>query len=81
MFESTLEPKKQLAIYKTMIDDNKFQLLEMSSRHNAMLTNLPDALSGASYELLNDFLKQLRSTQIACDAVRIAIDVRLAEIE
>ena len=81
MFESGLEPMKQLAIYKTMVDENKFQLVEMSLRHDAMLLNLPDAMSGNTYDLLNDYLKQLRSTLIACDVVRKAIDKRLTEIE
>jgi len=72
---------KQLAIYKTMVDENKFQLVEMSLRHDAMLLNLPDAMSGNTYDLLNDYLKQLRSTLIACDVVRKAIDKRLTEIE
>jgi len=80
MTESALEPKMQLTIYKTIMDDNKFQLLEMSLRHDAMLINLPDAISGDSYDLLDTYLKQLRSTLIACDAVRKAIDTRLTEI-
>lgn len=80
MIESALEPKKQLAIYKTMVDENKSQLLEMSLRHDAMLTHLTDAISGESYKLLNTYLKQLRSTLIACDAVRKAIDKKLTEI-
>jgi hypothetical protein len=80
MTESALEPKMQLTIYKTIMDDNKFQLLEMSLRHDAMLINLPGAISGDSYDLLNTYLKQLRDTLIACDAVRKAIDTRLTEI-
>lgn len=80
MIKSKLEPKMQLSIYKTMVDDNKFQLLEMSSRHDAMLTHLPEAISGDLSDLLDIYLKQLRSTLIACDAVRNAIDKRLTEI-
>jgi hypothetical protein len=81
MIESTLEPKKQLAIYKTMVDENKSQLLELSLRHDAMLTHLTDAINGESYDLLNTYLKQLRSTLIACDAVRKAIDKGLTEMD
>ena len=80
MTESALEPKTQLTIYKTIVDENKFQLLEMSLRHDAMLINLPDAISGDPYDLLNTYLKKLRSTLIACEAVRKAIDTRLTEI-
>ena len=80
MIKSALEPKKQLVIYKTMVDENKSQLLEMSLRHDAMLTHLTDAISDEPYDLLNTYLKQLRSTLIACEAVRKAIDTRLTEI-
>ena len=81
MTESGLDPKTQLNIYKTMMLDEKFQLLEMSTRHDAMLINLPDAISDDSYELLNSYLKQLRSALIACDTLRIAIDKKLTELE
>jgi hypothetical protein len=80
MFELGLGPKEQLAIYKTMVDQNKIDLIDMSLRHDAMLINLPDAIRGDTYDLLNDYLKQLRSTLIACDVVRKAIDKRLTEI-
>ena len=81
MNESALQPKMQLTIYKTMVDKDKFQLLEMSLRHDAMLLNLPEAFSGEAYTLLDSYLKQLRSILNACDAVRNAIDNRLTEIE
>lgn len=81
MPEFGLDPKIQMTVYKTMVDENKIQLLEMSLRHDAMLINLPDAISDDSYELLNNYLKQLRSTLIACDALRIAIDKKLTELE
>lgn len=81
MTESELTPREQLAIYKTMLEDNRFQLLEMWSRHNAMLTNLPDAFSGASSDLLARYLRQLKSLMNACEAVRIDIEIRLLEME
>ena len=81
MPEFGLDPKIQMTIYKTMVDENKTQLLEMSLRHDAMLINLPDAISDDSYELLINYLKQLRSTLIACEALRIAIDKKLTELE
>jgi len=81
MTESWLDPKTQLNIYKTMMLDERFQLLEMLTRHDAMLINLPDAISDDSYELLNSYLKQLRSALIACDTLRIAIDKKLTELE
>jgi hypothetical protein len=68
-------------IYKTYLDQDKFQLLEMSRRYNEMAENLPDAISGEPYVQLDHYLKQLRSTLNACEAVRKAIDKRLTEIE
>jgi hypothetical protein len=75
-----LEPKMQLTLYKTMVDDSKFQLLEMSLRPDAMLIHLPDAINGDLSDLLDSYLMQLRSTLIACDIVRKAIDKSLTEI-
>ena len=69
MPEFGLDPKIQMTVYKTMVDENKIQLLEMSLRHDAMLINLPDAISDNSYELLNNYLKHLRSSLVACDSV------------
>jgi hypothetical protein len=68
-------------IYKTYLDQDKFQLLEMSRRYSEMAENLPDAISGEPYVQLDHYLKQLRSTLNACEAVRKAIDKRLTEIE
>ena len=81
MTEFGLDPKIQMTIYKTMVDENKIQLLEMSLRHDSMLMSLPDAISDDSYELLNNYLKQLRSALIACDTLRIAIDKKMTELE
>jgi len=73
--------KTRLMIYKTYLDQDKFQLLEMSRRYSEMAENLPDAISGEPYVQLDHYLKQLRSTLNACEAVRKAIDKRLTEIE
>jgi hypothetical protein len=81
MPEFGLDPKLQMTIYKTMVDENKIQLLEMSLRHDAMIINLPDAISDDLYELLNNYLKQLRSTLTACEELRIAIDKKFTELE
>ena len=80
MTESGLDPTTQLNIYKTMMLDEKFQLLEMLTRHDAMLINLPGVFSGDSYELLTAYIKQLGTALAACDAVRNEIDTRLREI-
>ena len=73
--------KTRLMIYKTYLDQNKFQLLEMSQHYDEMSKNLPDAISGEPYVQLDHYLKQLRSTLNACEAVRKAIDKKLTEIE
>jgi hypothetical protein len=78
---TTSDRKTRLMIYKTYLDQDKFQLLEMSRRYSEMAENLPDAISGEPYVQLDNYLKQLRSTLNACEAVRKAIDKRLTEIE
>jgi hypothetical protein len=78
---TTSDRKTRLMIYKTYLDQDKFQLLEMSRRYSEMAENLPDAISGEPYVQLDHYLKQLRSTLNACEAVRKAIDKRLTEIE
>ena len=78
---TTSDRKTRLMIYKTYLDHDKFQLLEMSRRYSEMAENLPDAISGEPYVQLDNYLKQLRSTLNACEAVRKAIDKRLTEIE
>jgi len=45
-----------------------------------MLIHLPDAINGDLSDLLDSYLMQLRSTLIACDIVRKAIDKSLTEI-
>ena len=78
---TTSDRKTRLMIYKTYLDQDKFQLLEMSRRYSEMAENLPDAISGEPYVQLDHYLKQLRSTLNACEAVRKAIDKKLTEIE
>ena len=78
---TTSDRKTRLMIYKTYLDQDKFQLLEMSRRYSEMAENLPDAISGEPYVQLDNYLKHLRSTLNACEAVRRAIDKRLTEIE
>jgi hypothetical protein len=78
---TTSDRKTRLMIYKTYLDQDKFQLLEMSRRYSEIAENLPDAISGEPYVQLDNYLKQLRSTLNACEAVRKAIDKRLTEIE
>lgn len=78
---TTSDRKTRLMIYKTYLDQDKFKLLEMSRRYSEMAENLPDAISGEPYVQLDSYLKQLRSTLNACEAVRKAIDKKLAEIE
>ena len=78
---TTSDRKTRLMIYKTYLDQDKFQLLEMSRRYSEMAKNLPDAISGEPYVQLDNYLKQLRSTLNACEAVRRAIDKRLTETE
>ena len=78
---TTSDRKTRLMIYKTYLDQDKFQLLEMSRRYSEMAENLPDAISGEPYVQLDHYLKQLRSTLNACEAVRKATDKKLAEIE
>lgn len=78
---TTSDRKTRLMIYKTYLDQDKFQLLEMSRRYSEMAENLPDAISGEPYVQLDNYLKQLRSTLNACEAVRKTIDKRLTEIE
>ena len=78
---TTSDRKTRLMIYKTYLDHDKFQLLEMSRRYREMAENLPDAISGEPYVQLDHYLKQLRSTLNACEAVRKAIDKRLTEIK
>lgn len=76
-----LEHKAQLFIYKTLIDQNNFQLLDMSLRHDAMLMHLPDAMSGALFSQFDDYVQRVQSTLKACEAVSKAIDKRLTELE
>jgi len=78
---TTSDRKTRLMIYKTYLDQNKLQLLEMSQHYSEMAENLPDAISGEPYVQLGNYLKQLRSTLNACEAVRKAIDKKLTEIE
>jgi len=46
-----------------------------------MSKDLVDAISGEPYVQFDNYLKHLKSTLNACEAVRKAIDKRLAEIE
>ena len=78
---TTSDRKTRLMIYKTYLDQDKFQLLDMSRRYSEMAENLPDAISGEPYIQLDNYLKPLRSTLNACEAVRKAIDKRLTEIQ
>lgn len=73
--------RTRLMIYKKFLDQDKFQLLEMAHRYAEIAENLPDAISGDPYVQLDNYLKQLRSTLNACEAVRKAIDKKLTEIE
>jgi hypothetical protein len=75
------DSKTQLIIYRTLVDQNKSQLIEMSLRHDAMIIHLPDAISGTLYVQLDNYLRQLRSALSACEAVRDAIDSTLADSE
>jgi hypothetical protein len=76
------ESKTQLLmLYKTLLDQNKVQLLEMSLEHDAMIIDLPDVIAGDLYVQLNIYLKHLRTTLNACEAVRKAIDKQLTELE
>jgi hypothetical protein len=75
------EHKAQLFIYKTLLDQNKFQLLEMSLRHDAMILHLPDAMSGELFDQFDDFVQRVQSTLKACEEVCKAIDKRLTEID
>jgi hypothetical protein len=70
----------QLVIYKTMVDQNKFQLVEMLSRYDAMAINLPEAMDSESSALMDDYIKQLRSMLNTCEAIRKVIDERLTEL-
>jgi hypothetical protein len=78
---TTPEAKTSLLLFKTLVDQNKSQLIEISLRHDAMITHLPDAISGPLYVQLDNYLRQLRSTLSACEAVSNAIDRTLAESE
>lgn len=73
--------RTRLMIYKKFLDQDKFQLLEMAHRYAEIAENLPDAISGDPYVQLDNYLKHLRSTLNACEAVRKAIDKKLTEIE
>lgn len=75
------EHKAQLFIYKTLLDQNKFQLLEMSLRHDAMILPLPDAMSGGLFGQFDDYVQRVQSTLKACEEVCKAIDKRLTEME
>ena len=75
------ERKTQLTIYKTLLDQNRFQLLEMSLRHDAMILHLPDAISGELFGQFDDYVQRLQSTLKACEVVCKAIDKKLTEIE
>ena len=76
-----MDRKIRLLVYKTALDQDKFRLLEMSRRYTEIGKNLPDAISGEPYVHLDNYLKQLRITLNTCEAVRMAIDKKLAEIE
>jgi hypothetical protein len=75
------DSKEQLIIYKTLVDQNKFQLLEMSRRFDAMSKHLPKALAGDSYVQVDNYIKHLLDTLNACDVARRAIDKKLTEME
>ena len=75
------EHKAQLLIYKTLLDQNKFQLLEMTLRHDAMIMHLPDAMSGELFGQFDDYVQREQSTLKACEEVCKAIDKRLIEID
>lgn len=77
----TAEDKTALTLFKTLVDQNKFQLLEMSLRHDVMILNLPDVFAGELYVQLDNYLRQLRSALNACEAVRNAINKKLTEME
>jgi hypothetical protein len=77
----TAEDKTALTLFKTLVDQNKFQLLEMSLRHDVMILNLPDVFAGELYVQLDNYLRQLRSTLNACEEVRNAINKKLTEME
>lgn len=77
----TTEDKTALTLFKTLVDQNKFQLLEMSLRHDVMILNLPDVIAGELYVQLDNYLRQLRSTLNACEAVRNVINKKLTEME
>jgi hypothetical protein len=76
-----MDHKIRLLVYKTALDQDKFQLLEMSRRYIEIGENLPDAITGEPYVHLDHYLKHLRNTLNACEAVRTAIDKRLTELE
>jgi len=76
-----LEHKAQLFIYKTLIDQNKFQLLEMTLRHDAMIMHLPDVMRDELFGPFDDYMQRVQSTLKACEAVCKAIKKRLTELE
>jgi len=78
---TTSEDKTALMLFKTLVDQNKFQLLEISLRHDVMILNLPDAIAGELYVQLDHYVKQLRITLNACEALRKAIDKKSTAFE
>ena len=78
------DDKTRVLVYKTFLDRDKTQLLEMARRYSEYAEHLPDALqaiSGQPYVQLDNYLKQLRIALNACEAVRQAINKRLTELE
>jgi len=73
--------KTRLMIYQQYLDQDRSQLLEMAHRYGEIADNLPDAISGEPYVQLDNYLKHLRSTLNACEAVRKAIEKKLIEME
>jgi hypothetical protein len=76
-----IDRRIRLLVYKTALDQDNFRLLEMSRRYDEIGKNLPDAISGEPLVHLDHYLKQLRITLNACEAVRQAIDKKLGELE
>jgi hypothetical protein len=75
------EKKLKLMIYKTFIDNEKFQLAEILRRHSEEEYIYPDAMDGDPAQQLDKYLKSLKDAMTECDVLRAEITTLLNKLE
>jgi hypothetical protein len=75
------EKKLKLMIYKTFIDNEKFQLAEILRRHTEEEYIYPEAMDGPAAEQLDKYLKVLKDAMAECDVLRAEITHVLNNLE